>query len=240
MPEQVDASAWELEQGLIDDADGIIRNPHFGVKDEYAAAVMSSGGETPVMFLIDLEDEDSGTIIATQGFTIGKGWEIVEDGAAITHPVRNNVVDVTQYGQLQARVCGELGVEMQKYGSPLVAETWEGLKFHWMQEEHKVVGTTKQGKNTATGLMPTEFYGKVGEEEESAPKKAPASKKTSAPKKSAGPSDLEEKLAKMAAVMDKKDFQKQAMATEGVVKDEKLMNSILDDGDTGFWATHQE
>jgi hypothetical protein len=124
-------SAWVLESGLIDDVDAWITNPHFGTKDEYAEAVVAGGSNTaPLMFIVDLADEN-GDIIASQGWSIGTGWEVSDDGKEIEHPKRKNVVHSTMYGMLQHRVVEDLGVEMDKYGLPTNADSWDGLGFHW-------------------------------------------------------------------------------------------------------------
>lgn len=185
-PAQEDINtAWQTETGLVDDIDGIIVNPRFGVKEEYAQQVSltSGGAETGLMFMVDLMD-DNGEVIGNQGWSIGSGWEASEDGRYITHPKRQNVVNSSLYGQLQDKVTRGLQVPIGQYGLPTDAMAWNYLKFHWMQTAHKTVSGVEK-----TSLMPTEFFGKVefeGEEEAAAaevpaPAPAPAPITTPAP-----------------------------------------------------------
>jgi len=228
---KVDESAWDLESGLINDVDGYISNPRFGVKEEYAQAVVAqTGGSTALMFLIDIVDED-GELLGSQGYSVGSGWETDDDGSLIAHPTRKNVVESSMYGRFQKRVLKELGVPMADYGLPTEASTWEGLGFHWMQEEHKTVGPRADGSTVATSLMPTEFLGKLS-------KKGAKKEVKKQTKKQAN--DIVEKLVTMAQSMDKKDFQRAALNIPGVIDDPELMEQVIDGTDDGFWATHQE
>lgn len=259
--ERVEESAWELETGLIDNVDGYMSNCRFGQKDEYASAVAESmGGESSGgnQFLTDLVDVD-GNLLGTQGWSIGSSdWQVAEDGKSIAHPTWENVVKSCQYGKLQARVIKELEVPMNEYGSPIEAETWDGLGFHWMQEEHETLKARKDGTKVATGLMPTEFLGMLGEEENAEaestetpvekPKtdkapvgKAPVTtKKAPAGAKGSAEDALRKKLAMMAGSMDAvKDFQRAALKIAELADFGDLMNEVLDDGDEGFWAKNQ-
>jgi len=225
MPEE-QKSAWETESGLIDDVDAWIANPHFGFKEEYAQAVMQTSGEQGgAMFIVDLEDED-GNVIGSQGWSIGTGWEISDDGLSISHPKRSNVVHSTLYGQLQNIVTKELGLKMDDYGLPTEASSWNGLGFHWMQKEHVTVSGKK-----VNGLMPTHFLGEKGKTSKPAPKKATPSKASGAEA---------EALKIVAGSSSVKEFQMKAMRVPAIVNDEKLMAKCLDDGPDGFYATHKE
>lgn len=215
-------STWETETGLAHDVDGWIANPQFGKKDEYAQAVAATGAEGGLMFLIDLVDA-SGEAIGSQGYSIGSGWEVSDDGMSISHPKRKNVVGSSMYGQLQNRVVKELGIDMDPRGLPTEAKSWEGLGFHWMQQPH-----AKVGGGEATSLMPVEF---LGERKAGVPAKAKA-----AP---APVSDIEGTLATMAKVLDVKAFQEKALGLPSVAADDELLAKVLDEGPEGFWATHQ-
>lgn len=219
-----EASTWETEVGLPNDIDAWINNPRFGQKDEYAQKVQASGGGDGNMFLVDLLDA-GGELVGTQGYSIGTGWIISDDGMEISHPKRKNVVGSSLYGQLQNRVRRELGVAMEERGLPTHAKSWDGLGFHWMLEEHETVGGTP-----SRGLMPVEL---LGEERKVAPVAASAK---------AGvvvAADLEVRLKEMAQSNEVKAFQKAALKVPEVVDNDELMASVLDEGPTGFWATHQ-
>jgi len=215
-------SAWETETGLPNDVDGYIVNPHFGEKDEYAAAVKATGAAAAIMFLFDLVDE-KGEPIGSQGYSIGTGWEVAEDGKSISHPKRKNVVGTTMYGQLQIRVVKELKVNMDKYGLPTKADSWAGLGFHWMLEEHPTVGGDKR-----QGIMPTEF---LGEKDVSKVTVTPVAAPTG---------ELETALADLAKGAENiKAFQVAAVKIPGVAADDALMAGVLDDGADGFFARHK-
>lgn len=212
-------STWETETGLPNDIDAWVANPRFGLKDEYAQVVQAAGGEGS-MFIIDLIDE-RGELVGSQGYSIGTGWIISDDGLEISHPKRKNVVGSSMYGQLQNRVRRELGVKMEEHGLPTQAKSWGGLGFHWMLESHPIVGGGEK-----QGLMPVEVLGekKIGAVAPTVPKVS---------------GDLELKLKEMAQSNDVKTFQRLALKEPAVVANDELMASILDEGPTGFWATHQ-
>ena len=224
----VDPSAWETETGLVNDVDGWIANPRFGRRDEYAQiveAVVPGGG---LMFLIDLTDTD-GDLIGSQGYSVGSGWETNDDGSEISHPKRVNVVSSSVYGQLINQVVKKLGVNMYERGYPYEAKSWNGLGFHWMQQEHATLGKDETGATIMkSSLMPVEFLG----ERKGTSKVAPAKSDVSGV--------LVEKLADLAKTFDKKAFVKAALKVEGVSDSDELLTAITNYGEDGFWAQHQE
>jgi len=225
--EAKDTSTWETETGLPNDIDAWITNPRFGQRDEYVQKVQAAGGVGEViMLLIDLADAN-GEVVGTQGYSIGTGWIPSDDGMEISHPKRKNVVGSSMYGQLQNRVRKELGVKMEDRGLPTQAKSWDKLGFHWLLEEHPTVGgEAKQG------LMPVEI---LGERKAGSTVAAPA-----APAAIPGiAQELELKLKELAQSNDVKAFQVAALKYTEVVANDPLMASILDDGPTGFHATHQ-
>lgn len=223
---QEKTSAWETETGLINDVDAYISSARFGERDEYAAAVRATGAEGGVMFIVDLLDKD-GELLATQGYSIGTGWIVSDDSLSISHPKRKNVVGATLYGQLQDRVVKGLGVNMDQYGLPTSAPSWNGLGFHWIQEEHATVSGDKR-----TSVMPSEFLGK----KEGMAAAAPATP-------AAAPAPTSEVGAVLAALVaaseNVKAFQLAATKVPGVATDDALMASVLDDGPEGFYAKHK-
>ena len=219
-----DQPSWETETGLIHDVDAWILNAKFGMKDEYAQAVAATGAEGGHMLLFDLAN-DKGEVVGSQGYSIGTGWEVGDDGASIEHPKRTNVVTSTLYGQLQTRVVKDLKVDMEGRGKPTEAKVWNGLGFHWMQQEHPTVGG-----DVRTSLMPVEFLS------------AKEAGKT-APTKTAAPPTVgtaEKALAVLARTNDMKTFQEKALSMASVAANDELMASVLEEGPDGFWATHQE
>lgn len=241
---------WETESGLIDDVDAHIVNSHFGTKEEYAQAVVeNSGGEQKgVMLLFDLAD-DNGEVIGNQGFSIGTGWTVSEDGMTISHAKRKNVVTGTLYGQLQNQVIKNLGVDMTALGLPTNASVWNNLNFHWMQVQHATVGGESK-----SGLMPTIYLGVFGEETAPAPAPAaakaapaaaakPVAKPAAAPKTAAVPAGraaLEAAALEIVAQTGTvREFVLKAMKLTGIADDEAFMNHVLDDSPKGFYKTHK-
>jgi len=238
---------WETESGLIDDVDAWITNPHFGIKEEYSQAVIeASGGEQKgAMIIFDLQDEN-GEIIGSQGYSIGTGWEISEDGLTIAHAKRKNVVTNSMYGQLQNRVVKELGVDMSLYGLPTEALAWDGLGFHWMQVAHATVGGPEK-----TGLMPTQFLGKLSVEGAPAPATRPtAAARPAAARPAVRPtvratvqktvSAAEQKALELVAECSTvKEFRLKAIRVPEIAADDNVMAACLDDSETGFFYFHK-
>lgn len=232
-------SSWDLETGLVHDVDAWIANASFGTKEEYATKVTETAtkeddGTKGLMFMFDLVD-DAGEVIGSQGYSVGSGWVESEDGSEMSHPKRNNVVMSSQYGKLQSRVVKDLHVDMQSRGGPTSAVVWNGLGFHWMQEEHDTVGGS-----AATGLMPTLLLAEKDVKATAKPA-AKATKATPGPTQGAAEDDpLVVKLATLAANLDQAAFTKAALSTAGVPDNDNLMAEVLDDGAEGFWAKHQK
>ncbi len=235
-------AAWETESGLIDDVDGWITNPRFGFKEEYAQAVSAVAGMGGgAMFIVDIADEQ-GIIQGSQGYSIGTGWEVSDDGRYITHPKRNNVVTATLYGQLQRKVVKDLGVNMGELGDPTDAMSWDGLGFHWNQIPHATVGGEEK-----TGLMPTEYIGVFGEGEAEAPAKEaqPAANKAqakAAPKPAAGSKVSPAKIEALKLLGDSgnaKEFMMKAVKVPEIVADDALMAECMDDSENGFFAQNK-
>ena len=233
--EVLEQPAWELETGLPNDIDGFISNPHFGTKDEYTEKVTASEDSeenVPVMFLFSLVDAKGEELAREQGYSVGTGWTIVDDGAAIEHPSRNNVVNNSRYGQLQKRVVKDLNVNMQERGLPTEAKSWAGLGFHWMLEEHATVGG--QAKQS---IMPTEHLGEIDLAKLGV--KAKAAKAKVAPVDEMTP-EMEAKLIELVAANDMNAFKIKAMRVKGVSDNDEIMADLLDESEDGFYVRHKE
>ena len=225
------ASTWDTESGLINDVDGYVANAKFGTKDEYAQAVAASGSEGGQMLLLDITDE-KGEVLGSQGYSIGSGWIISDDGLSIEHPKRRNVVGSSLYGQLQNRVVKDLKVDMEGRGLPTEAKSWNGLGFHWLQQPHATVGGAE-----ATSLMPIEF---LGEKKNGGPTPAPAAEASGKSiSKPVVEDNTEKALGILARTNDQATFQEKALAMASVASNDVLMAKVLDEGADGFWATHQ-
>lgn len=227
-------SAWDTETGLVNDVDAWIKNARFGKLEEYAKKIADVAGQDDtigLMFLFDLIDE-TGEVIGNGGYSVGSGWVPSDDGLSISHPKRNNVVGSCRYGELQNRVVKEIKVDMMSRGSPVEAKSWEGLGFHWLQEQKGTVGGDERSV-----LMPVLA---LGERKDGGPAPAPASATAQAEAPAAAADATEEKLIKLVKLYDNAaDFQKAALQIPEVGANDALMSSVLDDGAEGFYAKHK-
>lgn len=222
--QEQEVSTWDTETGLPNDIDAWVAAAKFGTVDKYSDAVQvtspGSGGAT--MCILDLVDE-AGEPVGQQGYSVGSGWIPSDDGMEITHPKRRNVVGTSVYGQLMNRVRKVLKVPMEKRGLPTEAKSWLGLGFHWMMEEHETVGGAPK-----PSLMPVEVLAIM--KEGVALKQAPVIVVAG---------ELELELKELAQSNTVKDFQKAALKKAEVTSSDELMANVLDEGPSGFWATHQ-
>lgn len=226
---------WETTTGLLDDADAYIANPRFGapLRDEYTEVIEAGQVSQVVHFLVDFVSAE-GELVGSQGYSTGSGWIVSDDGNEISHPARAKIVMSSVYGQLIDTVVKVLSVPMKEYGTPLAAKSWEGLGFHWKQVPHK---TLKEGE-TRNAPMPTEFLGKL---DLAAVAKAPTVARVTkaAAAVAAAPSGMESKLTVLARNMDFAKFQDAALKIPEVAASDELLAQVLDDSETGFWATHR-
>lgn len=210
---------FELESGLPDDFDAAIVRSWFGYKAEYQK------GEVPLL-LLDLEGEEiEPTNVA---FSIGADWKIVEGGDRVEHPKgKKRFVQTSMIGNLIHRVAHEMGIELWERGYPTEAVIWNGLAFHWKREEFSFgPGILKEKEGKTWHLMPTDFLPDFKVGEAAAPTVEP---------------ELESKLAALAkASEDFNAFAKAAVKVTGVGDNPKLLNSVLDESDKGFYAQHKE
>jgi len=208
---------YELESGLPDNFDVAIVNSWFGYKKEYQK------GEVPVL-LLDLEGEGE---VVTVAFSIGADWKIIDGGRRVEHPKgRKRFVKTSMIGHLINRVVNEIGVKLWERGFPTEADIWKGLAFHWDREEivyGKGILADKEGKTIH--LMPTDYLPDYKSSQAAAVVEP----------------ELESKLKALAvASEDHKSFAKMAINIPGVPDNAKLLNSILDESDKGFYATQHK
>ena len=208
---------FELESGLPDDFDAMITRSWFGFKEEYQK------GQIPLL-LLDLE----GAEIEPQNvaFSIGKDWKIAEGGNRVEHPKgKKRFVATSMIGYLIDRVVNKIGIELWERGFPTEADIWSGLAFHWMREEISYPGLLEAKGGKTTHLMPTDYLPDYKAGEAAAPAVEP---------------ELETKLATLAKASDDFNaFAKAALKVSGVGDNPKLINSVLDESDKGFYAQHK-
>jgi len=207
---------FELESGLPTDFDATITRSWFGFKPEYQK------GETPLL-LLDLEGpEIEPTNVA---FSLGEGWKIIDGGSRVEHPKKKRFVMTSMIGHLIDRVVNKIGIELWERGYPNEADIWTGLAFHWMREEISYPGLLEGKGGKTSHLMPTDYLPDFKVGEAAAPAVEP---------------ELETKLAALAkAAEDFNSFAKAALKVPGVGDNPKLINSVLDESNSGFYAQHR-
>jgi hypothetical protein len=238
-------STWDTDEGLPDDFDFTIEKASFGYRQEY------KDGE--VLLLIwegTSPDSETESII----FPCGKGWEAEKKGAVAVHEKRERFVKSSLTGRLIDRVVKELGVDMSDRGEATEAKVWDGITFHMRREEISFgpgILDDKGGK--ISHLMPVAVVAgvkgkkakvsKKTKDEDAEEEEAPKKKAKDADEETAGleiDKDLDKKLGKWAGTMSKEVFQKKAMDLDEVTDNPELMEHVLEDGKTGYWAKHQE
>lgn len=214
----VNADLWETESGLPNDIDAWVKGPYFGQKEEYKEVAGDA-----VLLILPLVD-GSGEELRGPAYSIGGGWVPKDGGKRVEHPTRQRFVKTSMVGRLIDRVVKELKVPMHELGAPTSAGVWDGIGFHWMQEEHTTVSGEKR-----TQLMPVAYLGT---------KEAPAQGVVKA-KGLEIAKEVEEKLAELAKKGEYNQFVKAALKIKEVVTNDPLLSHITDDSGAGFWATHR-
>jgi len=209
---------YELESGLPDDFDAVIARSWFGYKEEYQK------GTVPLL-LLDLEGQEIEPL--NVAFSIGADWKITDGGRRVEHPKgKKRFVMTSMIGRLIDRVVNQMGIEMWERGFPYEADIWTGLAFHWKREEFTFgPGILEEKGGKTTHLMPTDYLPDYKVGEVAAPTVEP---------------ELETKLATLAKASDDfNSFAKAALKVPGVGDSPKLINSVLDESDKGFYAQHK-
>ena len=209
---------FELDSGLPDDFDAVITRSWFGHKEEY------QGGRVPLL-LFDLEGPEVEPM--NVGFSIGADWKIVDGGKRVEHPRgKKRFVKSSMIGHLIHRVVEPMGIPLWDRGFPTEADIWTGLAFHWKREEIAYgAGILEDRGGKTVHLMPTDHLPDFAVGETAAPTVEP---------------ELESKLSALAKASDDyKSFAKAALKVPGVSDNSKLINDVLDEGETGFFARHR-
>lgn len=247
------ADDWETISGLIDKQNAYMVGCRFGYRDEYTKVIAQAvGGQQSgegLLFLTDWADEE-GNVVASQGYSVGGGWILSEDGLAISHPTRSYLVKTSVYGQFIDQVVKKLKIDMKPYGSPMRADTWERLGFYVEQLEHKTLeaGKTKSAAMPMKfiGVMSNELYAKYlknraeGTQAQSAGAPVGATHVAAAAQTKVGiPADLDMKLSALAN-LPQKTFLDKALIMNEVATNDVILSIVLDTGPQGYWATHQK
>lgn len=227
MSKQDNAESFKTASGLPDDYDGVITDATFTTDANI------QDGEVLILRLTVQPDEESGYEEQVKDLTLGKGWETVDGGktARAENGKDLKIISNSKYGKLLDRVALDekdgglgLGEMMAERGSAKKAETWVGLKFHWINE--KDTFTTKEGtEKTYYTFLPTEF---IGDESSSSNGSTADEDK---PKKAApatGNKALKAKLTVLAKKAESSDdFQEKALEVDGVAEDDDLLDAVV-------------
>lgn len=228
---------WDTSKGMIDDIDGYIKNGLFGHNDDYSAAIEDPAAKEGLQYIADIvnaEGEELGRIM----LSLGKGWVTSDAGKTVTHPARTNIVTSSRYGTFVNKITQELRVDMTKFGeSPLSAEVWEGLGFHWnlipLPTMKKKPGTNEY--ETKDVLMPTSFLGSIKTAAKGAGKAAGKGKSSEI----AIDPKLDKNLTELAQNLDRDEFIGEAIKAASAAKAKTLIPHLLDEGPNGYYQTHK-
>jgi hypothetical protein len=156
-------TSWELVEttGLLDDADITITGAEFNYDAGYA------NGEQLLLILSGTSTHPDYPEF-TQFFSIGKGWETLDQGATVVGEATGFHKN-SQYGHfIQGAIESGAGEVLQARGMPDKASIWVGLKFHVKRVDVDYGGEI----GVKQVLKPTAFLGEVGKADAPAPQVA--------------------------------------------------------------------
>lgn len=222
---------WEVDSNTFGDFIGTVERSVFETDERYR------DGNIPILRFQfgNLEVEDgSAPDTWNESYPVGKDWEVVDDGGAVENtkrPGNTKFHESTKAGMLVSRVVSVDGLfeEIQKRGTePTEAASYLGIRAKWEVHEHTY--EFDDGPVTVEFLLPTEF---VGTEDVSVP----------AATTNGGGSEvdieaLEDELNKLAGASDSFDeFREKALKVEGVLDTDELLERVVDEGESGLYAT---
>lgn len=244
---------WTTTTGLLDEWTGVVSDAHFKTDAQY------QNGEVLILQL-DFATEDSEDGTWSETFPCGKGWSTKDGGKNAKHEsgAARGFNKATAMGKLIDRCVGELGMMdvLGGRGPATKAEVWVGLNFHFKREteEYEIRGE----KRTSNRALPIEFLGEGEGESKPAAKasgtakkaasstaaedKVAAAKAKAAAKKAAeaGGGDEDPIKAALTSLATEHDtheaFLDAAMEVEGVMDDDDLLASVVDESEDGFYS----
>lgn len=231
--------SWETETGLLDEYTGTI------VRSWFATDARYNDGNT-IMLHWEIQTSDPEFPEVTEKFPCGGGWDSRDGGATIVHEQGKTKFNQNSiYGRIVKSVTdadGQLhdGITVIKQrGRPTSADIWTGLTFEFKRTEFNYGGEI--GKKSR--VMPVKFLGEGtqislptsngnGNAAAAAPAPAPSAPAVEVDDVTAA------KLRAAAKASDTHQaFLDAAMAIDGVVSNDDLMASVVDDTAAGFYAT---
>lgn len=236
--------AWETESGLLEQYTGTITRSWFATDARY------NDGNT-MMLHWEIATNDPEIPEVTEKFPIGGGWDSSDGGATVVHEKgKQKFNNSSIYGKIVKRVNDADGVlhdvlpVLKQRGRPTNASIWDGLTFEFKREEFDYGGDI--GKKAR--VMPQKFLGENAQAPlavAEAPAAAPAAPAAAAPVAAPAATAVEvdpvvaAKLRQAAKNSPTHQaFLDAAMEIDGVVTNEALLSSVVDDGASGFYATN--
>lgn len=218
--------SWTTEDSSFsDDWDFWADKATYGYRDEYLS------GEVPLLIL---EGADPDGEVRENIWAIGKGWEVEDGGAKVTHSKgKTRFHKMSNVGMMIDALVGTLGIgdKLRARGEATEAKTWVGIGMHLNRKKIVREGLVDDAGNTKTSdvLLPTTFLGFRDGGGGGATGKAGG----------ANAAPLERKLQALCKLTQEK-FTEKAIEMPEVVEDSDLLVSVMDDTEEGYWAKHQK
>lgn len=228
---------WGTSTGLLDNFD-------FDVERAWFGEVEDSDSERLYLFLqgLAVDDEDEEYEDHVERYSLGKGWEVIDDGKEVETASRSGVYnESTGIGHFILSMLA-LGEEEEKFikgrGRPTKAKTFKGLKMHMVG---RVVSEWEDTNNPGTMIkwslnLPTSLKMKKGKKKGKATPKAKSKAKSSSKKfrgevvEFAGQFEKDEHDDFVNQVLDEDIFDK----ADRITDNDELHAEVLDP-DSDLW-----
>lgn len=224
---------------------GRMTDYEFTVTDAYFATVPGyRDGTDWFLHWVGTTDSESQPIMDRDGYhpswRLGDGWESIDGGKTVTHPTKSHFNRQAPAGELIDALAditsddegNPVDPDPLEGADPVGSEWYIGMKFKMGEKVHTYNIDGQERK--VERAIPAEYLGKG---DVAAPAAAPAAEAAAAP---AGASAKVAK-AKLTALAKKSgsfaDFEEAALSIDGVVDDGDLLENVLDESDSGFYAT---
>lgn len=228
---------FTTESGRLTDYEFTVTDAYFGVVPGYR------DGTDWFLHFVGTTNSEAQPIMDREGYhpswRLGDDWESIDSGKTVSHPTKKKFHTATPMGEfidalamITADDDGNAAFDPDPLAgdfSPFVCEGYIGMRFLMGEVEH--VSTFGGEKRKYTRTIPSEFLGMA---DVAAPAAAPAAVEPSAPSDKALAAKL--KIAAKKAP-DFAAFEAAALAIEGVVEDDNLLESVLDESPSGFYAS---
>lgn len=235
---------WDAKfgSGLRTEYDFTIYAATFGTDLAY------NNGETYLLILTGV-DEDGGE--STEMLSLGDGWESKDGGFTVVHEKKAIVNKQSAYGKWCAYAADCPGAEFLYDKNPDEAAIWANTKWHLEERETSAAWTNKAGDTVParSRLVPVTFLGFDGEAAQSPSPAAKPDRKAELLAKAAAnvtaasngsvPSHVAKAIALVKEHDNYGDFVNAALGDPDILADDKLAESIIDSGASGFYATNR-